>query len=79
MSDYQAPIEDMDFVLQHVVDVASLQDHEAFSHVEATELAGILEEAGRFFSEVVAPTNRIGDVQGAKRNDDGSVLSLIHI
>ena len=75
MSDYQAPIEDMDFVLQHVVDVASLQQHEQFEHVEATELAGILEEAGRFFSEVVAPTNRIGDVQGARRNDDGSVTT----
>ena len=75
MSDYKAPIEDMDFVLQHVVGIDELQAHEAFSHVEPSELAGILEEAGRFFSEVVAPTNRIGDVQGSQRNDDGSVTT----
>ena len=75
MSDYVAPIEDMDFVLQNIVDVASLQDHEAFGHVEVGDLAGILEEAGRFFSEVVAPTNRTGDIQGAVRNADGSVTT----
>jgi len=75
MSDYQAPIEDMDFVLQHVVELADLKAHEAFSHIEPTEMAGILEEAGRFFSEVVAPTNRIGDIQGSQRNDDSTVTT----
>jgi len=75
MSDYRAPVQDMDFVLQHVVDVGELQDHEAFSHVDMADIAGILDEAGRFFSEVVAPTNRIGDVQGSRRNDDGSVTT----
>ncbi|MCL4137963.1 UNVERIFIED_CONTAM: hypothetical protein GTU68_000711 [Idotea baltica] len=65
----------MDFVLQHVVNVGQLQSHDAFSHVEPGEIAGILDEAGRFFSEVVAPTNRTGDVQGSQRNDDGSVTT----
>jgi hypothetical protein len=65
MSDYRAPVEDMAFVLQHVVNVDQLQSHQAFNHVEATEIAGILEEAGRFFSEVVAPTNRTGDIKAA--------------
>jgi alkylation response protein AidB-like acyl-CoA dehydrogenase len=65
----------MDFVLQHVVNVDQLQSHQAFNHVEATEIAGILEEAGRFFSEVVAPTNRTGDIQGSRRNNDGSVTT----
>ncbi|MEM7091417.1 MAG: acyl-CoA dehydrogenase [Actinomycetota bacterium] len=73
MSEYRAPIEDMDFVLQHVVDVADLQDHESFAHVDPGDIAGLLEEAGRFFGEVVAPTNRAGDLQGARRNPDGSV------
>jgi len=75
MSDYRAPVEDMDFVLQHVVDVASLQDHDAFAHVDTSELVAILDEAGRFFSEVVAPINRIGDTQGSQRNDDGTVTT----
>jgi len=75
MSDYQAPVEDMDFVLQHVVDIDELQGYDDFAHVDPTEVAGILEEAGRFFSEVVAPTNRIGDTQGSRRNADGSVTT----
>jgi len=75
MSDYRAPVEDMDFVLQHVVNAGDLQGHDAFSHVDVSEIAGILEEAGRFFSEVVAPTNRIGDTQGSQRNADGSVTT----
>ena len=75
MSDYRAPVKDMDFVLQSVVQVDQLQRHEAFSHVEAAEIVGLLEEAGRFFSEVVAPTNRTGDIQGSRRNEDGSVTT----
>ena len=73
MSDYRAPVDDMDFVLRHVVNAADLQAHEAFSHVDVAELAPLLEEAGRFFSEVVAPTNRTGDIQGSQRNADGTV------
>jgi len=75
MSDYQAPVEDMDFVLQHVAGVADLADYDAFGHVDPADVVGILEEAGRFFSEVVAPTNRIGDTQGSRRNSDGSVTT----
>lgn len=75
MSDYRAPVEDMDFVLRHVVDAAELQTYDAFSHMEVDDLAGLLAEAGRFFSEVVAPTNRAGDIQGSRRNDDGSVTT----
>ena len=68
MSDYRAPVEDMDFVLQHVINIDDLQRIDSFGHVEPSEVAGILEEAGRFFSEVVAPTNRTGDIQGSQRN-----------
>jgi len=75
MSDYQAPVDDMDFVLQHLAGLDELTKHEAFSHVEAGDIAGILDEAGRFFSEVVAPTNRIGDTQGSTRNADGTVTT----
>ena len=75
MSDYQAPVEDMDFVLRHVVEIDGLQSYDAFSHVDPTEIVGILDEAGRFFSEVVAPTNRIGDTQGSRRNADGTVTT----
>ena len=65
----------MDFVLQHIVNVGQLQAHDAFGHVDPADMAGLLDEAGRFFSEVVAPTNRTGDIQGSQRNPDGTVTT----
>jgi alkylation response protein AidB-like acyl-CoA dehydrogenase len=38
-------------------------------------VAGVLEEAGRFFAEQFAPLNRSGDVQHSRRHDDGSVTT----
>ena len=75
MSNYSAPVQDMDFVLQHIVNVGQLQAHDAFGHVDPADMAGLLDEAGRFFSEVVAPTNRTGDIQGSQRNPDGTVTT----
>ncbi len=73
MTDYRPPLRDIRFVLDHVADIASLTELDAFSAVDADVLAGVLEEAGRFMAEVVAPTNRIGDTEGARRHPDGSV------
>jgi len=75
MSDYLAPVQDMDFVLRKIVNLEELRSYDEFSHVDPDEVHGLLEEAGRFFSEVVAPTNRIGDTQGSQRNDDGTVTT----
>ncbi len=73
MSEYRPPLRDIDFVLDHIVDVAALAELPDFAHVDPELVGGLLDEAGRFMSEVVAPTNRIGDTEGAVRHDDGSV------
>jgi len=73
MTDYTAPTRDMDFVLREVIGASQLSDFEKYSHVDMDGMPGLLDEAGRFFAEVVAPTNRIGDEQGSVRQDDGSV------
>jgi alkylation response protein AidB-like acyl-CoA dehydrogenase len=73
MSDYRPPLRDIRFVLEHVVGLEDLSSLPGYEHVEAEDVFDALDEAGRFLSEVVAPTNTIGDTQGIKRNDDGSV------
>ncbi len=73
MAEYRAPTQDMTFALQEVVGVGDLAKLPAFAEVGLDAVPDLLEEAARFFAEVVSPTNRTGDLQGAVRNDDGSV------
>jgi alkylation response protein AidB-like acyl-CoA dehydrogenase len=45
-----------------------------FRHADPDTVEGVLAEAGRFFAEVIAPTNRVGDQVGSKLVD-GSVVT----
>jgi len=74
MDGYRAPLDDMRFTLEHVTPLATLTSQPDFAHVDLEMMAGLLEEAGRFAEEVVAPTNRDGDREGA-RLVDGRVLT----
>ena len=65
MAAYAAPIDDVAFLLGKVFDfdrcMAELPGHEDVN----TELAvSVLEEAGKFASEVLAPLNPVGDLEG---------------
>ncbi len=73
MSDYRPPLRDIRFVLENIVGLDDLSALPGFEHVAAEDVYDALDEAGRFLSEVVAPTNPIGDSHGVVRNDDGSV------
>jgi alkylation response protein AidB-like acyl-CoA dehydrogenase len=66
MADYLAPLKQMRFTIEHLAefkDVVALPD---FSAVDFDMLTAVLEEAGRFASGVLAPTNWIGDQQGVQ-------------
>jgi acyl-CoA dehydrogenase len=75
MSDYSPPVRDVKFVLDHICDINEIVSYPAFEHVDPELAFGALDEAARFFSEVVAPTNRDGDTIGSIRNDDGTVTA----
>ena len=75
MSEYRPPLRDMKFVLKHIANVDSLIGLPDFDHVDTETAFAALDEAGRFFAEVVAPTNQTGDVVGPVRNDDGTVTT----
>ncbi len=74
MSDYTPPLRDMAFVLDTIVDIDSIASLAPFEHVDTESIPGLLDEAGRFFGEVFAPTNTIGDTVGS-RFADGSVTT----
>ncbi|MFN0090508.1 MAG: acyl-CoA dehydrogenase [Acidimicrobiales bacterium] len=73
MTDYAAPLHDIAFVLNNVVGLPDLARLPEFAHADPATVQGVLEECGRFMAEVVAPTNREGDLEGSVRQPDGSV------
>ncbi len=75
MSDFSAPLDDMRFVLENIVDLPALAALPGYEHADPEMVYGILEESGRFFSQEFAPLNRVGDTQHSRRNADGSVTT----
>ncbi len=75
MSDYRVDLDEITFNLRHVADLDGLAKLDQFGHVEPDVVDQVLAEAARFAQEVVAPLNRVGDIEGARRLDDGSVAT----
>jgi alkylation response protein AidB-like acyl-CoA dehydrogenase len=75
VSDYRPPISDLAFILEHIVEYDEIAQYPGFEHADLDTVVGLLSEAGAFASEVVGPTNRAGDTQGAVRNADATVTT----
>ncbi|MGY6500590.1 MAG: acyl-CoA dehydrogenase [Acidimicrobiales bacterium] len=76
MSDvYIPPSRDIAFVLDELCDLERLASLEPFAHAEPDTVRSLVEEAGRFMAEVIAPTNRVGDEVGSVHNPDGTVTT----
>ncbi len=70
MADYTAPIDDMKFVLDHLVDMDAVQKLNGYQHADQDLVSSVLDEGARFVQEVIAPLNRIGDVEGSRVEGD---------
>jgi acyl-CoA dehydrogenase len=75
MPTYKAPVDDVQFLLNDVFHMERYGNLPGFSDASPDVLAAILEEAGKFAEEVLTPLNRVGDLEGCKRHDDGSVTT----
>jgi alkylation response protein AidB-like acyl-CoA dehydrogenase len=67
MPTYTPPIRDMQFVMNEVLGVPQiLKGLPAHADTDADTIAAILEEGGKFASEVIFPLNISGDAEGCK-------------
>jgi len=73
--DYKAPIEDMAFLVNHVVDAQTVFQLPGYEECTPDVVQAILEEAGKFANEVISPLNIVSDTQGATLNADHSVTT----
>ncbi len=71
---YRAPVEDIAFTLKHVAGLDAALEIGSFGDLSGDLVDAILEEAGRFASQEMAPLGEIGDTQGA-RLADGKVTT----
>ena len=63
---YRAPVAEFRFLFEHVVDLAAVAATERFAEATPETVDAILTEAGRLCEEVLAPLQRVGDVQGSR-------------
>ena len=69
MSTYTAPVQDMQFVIKDLVGLADITAMPDCAEVTADLVDAVLEEAGKFASEVLDPLNRSGDQHGVRLAD----------
>ena len=72
---FRAPVEDTLFVLNDVLGYERHSNLAGFSDASADVLEAILAEGAKLAENVMHPLNRVGDMEGCVRNDDGSVTT----
>ncbi|MES2340687.1 MAG: acyl-CoA dehydrogenase C-terminal domain-containing protein [Pseudomonadota bacterium] len=72
---YQPPVRDHAFLLRDVLQIEKYADLPAFADASMDVVQQIIEEAGRFTSEVLAPLNAVGDKQGCTWHADNTVTT----
>ncbi len=71
---YRAPTQDIRFALKHIVGLDAAMEKGLFGDLSDDLVDAVLEEAGRFAVEEIAPLNEKGDKEGAHLKEGKVVL-----
>ena len=66
---YRAPVADIAFALKHTAGLKEALAEGLYSEMDQDTIDAVLEEAGKFASDVIAPLNRVGDTFGTPFKD----------
>ena len=61
---YQAPVGDIAFALKHAAGLKRALEEGLYGDLTEDLVDAVLEEAGKFATDVIAPLNRVGDTRG---------------
>ncbi len=75
MPTYKAPVDEVMFLLSDVFHIDRYNNLPGFADATPDLVEAVLAEAGKFCEDVLAPLNRVGDKEGCRRRDDGSVAT----
>ncbi len=75
MPSYKAPVDDVMFLLSDVFHVDRYNNLLGFAEATPDLIEAVLGEAAKFCEDVLTPLNRVGDKEGCRRHDDGSVTT----
>ena len=75
MPTYKAPVDDVLFLLTDVFHIERHNNIPGFADASPDVVEAVLSEAAKLCEEVLLPLNRIGDIEGCRRHDDGSVTT----
>ena len=75
MPSYKAPARDVRFIIGEVLNLESFGNLPGFESASGDIVDAVIEEAGRFAAEVLAPLNLSGDQAGCIRHADGAVTT----
>ena len=67
---YQAPANDLRFLLFDVLGVDKLHELEKYADATPDLITAVIDEAGKLAAEVIQPTNQVGDQQGCQYNPE---------
>jgi alkylation response protein AidB-like acyl-CoA dehydrogenase len=72
---YNAPLDDIRFVLNDVLNAESLSELPGYEEATNDLIDPVLEEGAKICQDVLFPINQSGDGEGCKRDDNGDVTT----